>query len=87
MTDIKTKQIPEALTFDDISLLPDYSEVLPMETSVETMLTRDIPLEDTPYQCRHGHGHRSGDGHQSGARGRHWLHSPEHVDRAAGLRR
>ncbi len=35
---------PEALTFDDISLVPDYSEVLPLETEVGTMLTRDIPL-------------------------------------------
>jgi IMP dehydrogenase len=44
MADIISQQIPEALTFDDISLLPDYSEVLPNETSVETMLTRGIPL-------------------------------------------
>jgi IMP dehydrogenase len=36
--------IPEALTFDDISLLPAYSEVLPHETSVETMLTREISM-------------------------------------------
>ena len=44
MTDTKTKEITEALTFDDISLLPEYSEILPHETSVETMLTRIIPL-------------------------------------------
>ena len=44
MTDTIMEHIPEALTFDDISLLPDYSEVLPHETSVETMLTRSIPL-------------------------------------------
>ena len=44
MADAITEQIPEALTFDDISLLPDYSEVLPHETSVETLLTRKIPL-------------------------------------------
>ena len=44
MTDIMTRQIPEALTFDDVSLLPDYSEVLPNETLVETMLTQEIPL-------------------------------------------
>ncbi|MFZ2447920.1 MAG: IMP dehydrogenase [Syntrophobacteraceae bacterium] len=36
--------IPEALTFDDITLLPDYSEVLPVETDVSTMLTREIPM-------------------------------------------
>ena len=36
--------IPEALTFDDISLLPDYSAILPSETDVSTMLTRAIPM-------------------------------------------
>lgn len=36
--------IPEALTFDDITLVPDYSEVLPLETEVGTMLTREITL-------------------------------------------
>ena len=37
-------EIPEALTFDDISLVPNYSEVLPVETEVETMLTREIKM-------------------------------------------
>lgn len=37
--------IPEALTFDDISLVPNYSEVLPVETNVETMLTREIKMQ------------------------------------------
>ncbi|HOV85843.1 MAG TPA: IMP dehydrogenase [Syntrophobacteraceae bacterium] len=36
--------VPEALTFDDISLLPQYSEVLPNDTSVETRITRSIPM-------------------------------------------
>lgn len=34
----------EALTFDDILLVPAYSEVLPAETDVRTRLTRDITL-------------------------------------------
>ncbi len=37
-------RIPEALTFDDITLMPDYSEVLPVETDVSTKLTREIPM-------------------------------------------
>ena len=37
-------QIREALTFDDITFLPNYSEVLPVETKVETMLTREIKM-------------------------------------------
>ncbi|GKT10125.1 IMP dehydrogenase [Desulforhabdus sp. TSK] len=36
--------IPEALTFDDVSLLPAYSEVLPHETNLETRLTREITM-------------------------------------------
>ncbi|MCE5334391.1 MAG: IMP dehydrogenase, partial [Desulfobacteraceae bacterium] len=38
------KQIPEALTFDDVTLIPNYSEVLPVETDVATMLTRGIGM-------------------------------------------
>ncbi len=37
-------QIPEALTFDDITLLPNYSEILPVETDVQTFLTREIKM-------------------------------------------
>ena len=34
----------EALTFDDVLLVPDYSEVLPREVSLKTLLTREITL-------------------------------------------
>ncbi len=34
----------EALTFDDVLLLPEYSEVLPREVSLRTPLTREIEL-------------------------------------------
>ncbi len=34
----------EALTFDDVLLVPAYSEVLPKEVSLRTRLTRDIHL-------------------------------------------
>ena len=34
----------EALTFDDVLLVPAYSKVLPREVSLETQLTRDIKL-------------------------------------------
>jgi IMP dehydrogenase len=35
----------EGLTFDDVLLVPRYSEVLPRETKVQTHLTRQISLE------------------------------------------
>jgi IMP dehydrogenase len=34
----------EALTFDDILLIPDYSDVLPREVSLQTQLTREITM-------------------------------------------
>ena len=34
----------EALTFDDVMLVPGYSEVLPREADVSTLLTREIRL-------------------------------------------
>ncbi len=39
------KQIREALTFDDVLLLPAASAVLPRDVDVRTHLTRDIPLQ------------------------------------------
>ncbi|MFW5894968.1 MAG: IMP dehydrogenase [Bacillota bacterium] len=38
------KPIKEALTFDDVLLVPNYSEVLPSETELSTRLTRSIAL-------------------------------------------
>jgi len=37
-------QIPEALTFDDVLLVPAYSDVVPTQTSTQTRLTRKIVL-------------------------------------------
>jgi IMP dehydrogenase len=38
------ERIPEALTFDDVLLVPQRSEVLPSEVDITTRLTRNIPL-------------------------------------------
>jgi IMP dehydrogenase len=40
----QSKILFEALTYDDVLLLPDYSEVLPRETLTTTRLTRNISL-------------------------------------------
>ena len=42
-----TKDLPEALTFDDVLLVPAYSDVVPTQVSTQTQLTRDITL-NTP---------------------------------------
>lgn len=38
------QSLPEALTYDDVLLLPGYSEVLPREARTDTRLTRNIRL-------------------------------------------
>ena len=38
------KIIREGLTFDDVLLVPDYSEILPADVEVSTHLTQTIPL-------------------------------------------
>ncbi len=39
-----TSKFREALTYDDVLLVPGYSEVLPRETDTSTLLTRNIRL-------------------------------------------
>lgn len=41
---LDTRSIEEALTFDDVLLVPSYSEVLPREVDLSTQLTTDIKL-------------------------------------------
>ena len=41
---IKSKFYGEGLTFDDVLLMPAYSEVLPREVSISTNLTKDIRI-------------------------------------------
>ena len=36
--------IPEALTFDDVLLVPAYSDIVPTQVSTQTQLTKDIVL-------------------------------------------
>ncbi len=38
------KEVLECLTFDDVLLLPDYSEILPNEVDISTHLTPNIKL-------------------------------------------
>jgi hypothetical protein len=45
----------EALTFDDVLVVPGYSEVLPAQTDVSVQLTPtirlNIPILSRAYQC------------------------------------
>ena len=44
MMDIKDKFVGEGLTYDDVLLVPAYSNVLPRETDLKTKFTRNIQL-------------------------------------------
>ena len=44
MSFINERVQPEGLTFDDVLLIPAYSEVLPREVSVQTRFSRNIKL-------------------------------------------
>ncbi|HZJ74196.1 MAG TPA: IMP dehydrogenase, partial [Perlabentimonas sp.] len=42
MSFLKERVITEGLTFDDVLLVPDYSEVLPRDADISTMFSRNI---------------------------------------------
>ena len=50
------KIIGEGITFDDVLLVPQYSEVIPNQVSLETNLTKTIKLNIPMMRCRHGYG-------------------------------
>ena len=76
--------VPEALTFDDVLLLPARSDVIPATANTQTQLTRNIRLNipiisaamDTVTESHMAIAH--------GAAGRHRHHSPQPDHRAAG---
>ncbi|HEX2395535.1 MAG TPA: IMP dehydrogenase, partial [Bacteroidales bacterium] len=47
MKNLTDKIVSEALTFDDVLLVPAFSKVLPREVDITTLLTRNIKL-NTP---------------------------------------
>lgn len=40
-----SQRIDEALAFDDVLLVPAYSQVIPTDTDTRTRLTREIALK------------------------------------------
>jgi len=45
LLELNMRVIEEALTFDDVLLLPAYSHVLPKQVELDTLLTREIRLQ------------------------------------------
>ena len=44
MENLSTKFLGESLTFDDLLVVPAYSEVLPREVDISTQLTRNLRI-------------------------------------------
>ena len=44
MSKTSKKILSESLTYDDVLLIPDYSEIIPHEANIKSMFSRNIPL-------------------------------------------
>ena len=76
----------EALTFDDVLLLPGYSDVLPSQVSLETQAHAQDRAPHPAALGRDGHGDRKQDRDHAGAGGRPGRHSQEPHRQGPGFR-
>ena len=80
------KIIGEGITFDDVLLVPAYSEVIPNQVELSTWLTKKVKLNipmmsagmDTVTEHRMGN--------RYGKTGRYWYYPQEYDNRGAGRR-
>ena len=63
MSFIADKIVMDGLTYDDVLLIPAYSEVLPKTVELTTKFSRNIELKVPFVTCRYGYGYRSENGH------------------------
>ena len=57
--------IKESLTFDDVLLLPQYSDVLPSETDISLNLTRKITFKSSFFILCNGYSNRVKNGYSN----------------------
>lgn len=69
------KIIGEGITFDDVLLVPAYSEVIPNEVDLSTHLTKKNQTEYPDDECGDGYGNRAPYGDRDGTSGRYRYHS------------
>lgn len=65
--------IGEGITFDDVLLVPSYSEVIPNQVDLTTWLTKN-QIKHSDDERRNGYRNRTQDGDRHGAAGRHRYH-------------
>lgn len=66
MSFINERVQPEGLTFDDVLLVPAYSEVLPREVNIQTRFLAKYQTQHPHCVRRHGHRYGSAAGYRAG---------------------
>lgn len=69
------KIIGEGITFDDVLLVPAYSEVIPNQVDLSTNLTKKSEVKYSDDECRNGYSYRISYGDRHGETGRYRYHS------------
>ena len=72
--------IGEGITFDDVLLVPAYSEVIPNQVDLTTYLTKKHQAEHSDDERRNGYGYGAPHGDRHGKTGRYRYYSQEYVD-------
>ena len=72
--------IGEGITFDDVLLVPSYSQVIPNQVDLTTWLTKKNQASHSYDECGNGHSYRTQNGNCYGKAGRYWYHSQKYVD-------
>ncbi len=71
--------IGEGITFDDVLLVPSYSEVIPNQVDLDHLVDEKDQAEHSADECRNGYGYRTSYGDCHGKTGRYRYHSQEYV--------
>ena len=71
--------IGDGITFDDVLLVPQYSEVTPNMIDLTTHLTKKIQLNIPDDECWYGHCYRASYGNCHCASGWYRYYPQEHV--------
>ena len=69
------KIIGEGITFDDVLLVPAYSEVIPNQVDLINTSDKEDQTEYSDDECRNGYGYRTPHGNRNGASGRNRYYS------------
>ena len=71
--------IGEGITFDDVLLVPQYSEVTPNMINLTTHLTKNGRAQYPYDECCNGYCHRAQNGHCHGKTGWYRYYPQEYV--------